>query len=162
MCFYFFTHLLLALLQNSMAKAAMEELATLYRTKYQYGPGASTICKSWRQNCAKNPRASKATNGSQRLSFLSFKACDFCLTVSFFKKYVISFLFRKKGEKYPFQPTETFALRKHLLSVYLLPGPQQMLGEKGKKDGEKARGKGEGRRRAGAIFKEPTAGKREE
>lgn len=37
-----------------------------------------------------------------------------------------------------------------------------MLGEKGKKDGEKARGKGEGRRRAGAIFKEPTAGKREE
>ncbi|TKC43468.1 hypothetical protein EI555_001342, partial [Monodon monoceros] len=41
---------------NSMAKAAIKELATLYSTKYKYGPGASTICKSWRQNCAKNPR----------------------------------------------------------------------------------------------------------
>ena len=116
-CFYFFTHLLLALLQNSIAKAAVKELATLHGTKYTYGPGASTICKSWRQNSAKNPRAYKATNGSQRLSFLSFKACDFCLTVNCFIKYVISFLFRKKGEKYPFQPTETFALRKHLLSI---------------------------------------------
>ncbi|XP_032486617.1 carboxypeptidase B [Phocoena sinus] len=28
---------------NSMAKAAMKELATLYSTKYTYGPGASTI-----------------------------------------------------------------------------------------------------------------------
>lgn len=45
-----FTHLLLAVLQNNLAKAAVKELATLYGTKYTYGPGATTICESWLQN----------------------------------------------------------------------------------------------------------------
>lgn len=56
-CFYLFTHELLVLLQNALAKATVKELATLHGTKYTYGPGATTICESWLQNCATRPHA---------------------------------------------------------------------------------------------------------
>lgn len=47
-------HLLLVLLQNALAKAAVKELATLHGTKYTYGPGATTICESRLQNRAEH------------------------------------------------------------------------------------------------------------
>lgn len=37
----------LLFLQNTIARAASEQLRSLYNTKYTYGPGAETICKYW-------------------------------------------------------------------------------------------------------------------
>lgn len=53
--FCLFTYMFLVLLQNALVKGAANELASLYGTKYTYGPGATTICKSWLQNCTKKP-----------------------------------------------------------------------------------------------------------
>lgn len=51
-CFHFF-HFLMILFQNALVKGAAKELASLYGTKYTYGPGATTICESRAQNYVK-------------------------------------------------------------------------------------------------------------
>lgn len=48
-----FFHFLMILLQNTLVKGAAKELASLYGTKYTYGPGATTICESLVQNYAR-------------------------------------------------------------------------------------------------------------
>lgn len=53
MCLLFISSLTAGSLQNALAKATVNELASLYGTKYTYGPGASTICESALQNRAK-------------------------------------------------------------------------------------------------------------
>lgn len=71
--------------------------------------------------------------------FWSFKAYGFCLTVNFFVKFVISFLFRKKRER-----NIHLNPQKHLLSVNIYWAPTMCTREE-RKDGEQARGKEKGK-----------------
>lgn len=76
-CVILFTHELLVLLQNALAKATVKELATLHGTKYTYGPGATTICESWLQNCAETTCLKRRQMVPRAFPFRSFKACGF-------------------------------------------------------------------------------------
>lgn len=65
-----FFHFLMILFQNALVKGAAKELASLYGTKYTYGPGATTICESRVHNYAKKSYVQEGTNASHCISFL--------------------------------------------------------------------------------------------
>lgn len=68
-----FFHFLIILLQNALVKGAAKELASLYGTKYTYGPGATTICESLVQNYARKSYVQEGTNASHCISFLTIE-----------------------------------------------------------------------------------------